>query len=153
MGFQFKLEKVLDYRKTLRDVSQRDFQAALREVHLAEQEMEAMKESIWKSEIQRSEISCASPETIERNQAVTLQQIHLFIDLTKVKIVRQQKRIDALKAAAEELRVLLAEKAIEVKTMERLREKQKQSYLQERSLSESKEVDDLIVMRNGREDS
>ncbi len=149
MAFHFKLEKALQVRRTVRDVAQRDFQEAARAVVLAEEELASLKDSIWQSELSRGEVVQGRGE----QQGVKLQQTHEFIELVKIKIERQLKKIERLQAVAEEKRTVLAEKAIEVKTLERLREKKKATYIAERRAADAAELDDLLVMRHGREEA
>lgn len=149
MAFKFKLEKALQVRKSIRDVAQRDFQEAAREVVLAEEELAALKDSIWQSELSRGEVAQGSGG----HQGVRLQQTHEFIELVKIKIERQLKKIERLQSVAEEKRTVLAEKAIEVKTLERLKEKKKATYRAERIAADAAELDDLLVMRHSREEA
>ncbi len=143
VGFKFKLQKVLDVRKTYKDLAERDFQAAAADVAVAERELSEMFEQ--KSQAHRVRGNLMTPGEPIAPQG--FQQVHLFLVGQDLKIERCKDRISKLQEVAEAKRVILAEKAMDLKMLEKLKEKKTIEFQSERERISQREMDDLMIMR------
>jgi flagellar FliJ protein len=143
MKFKFPLQKVLEHRKVIEDIAQKDFQEALsakvKEERLLEIMLEKMHEAYNEAFLRQHS---KSGSTSDR-----LQQIHDFILGQKVRIERQKAKIQECDKLVEAYREILREKAVEYKIIERLRERKKEEFTQEEARNEQKEMDEISVLR------
>lgn len=141
-GFRFNLENVLKVRKTAENLAQRDFQlaqAALQEEYDRLQRMVDEKAEAFQ---QRHRL-----ETGGGPAGAGLGQIQDFLGGQEILIQRQRAKIQEFETQVERLREILRERAIETKMIEKLKEKRREEYLQERDRREVKEADDQSMMR------
>ncbi len=148
MKFKFQLEKVLQHRKILEDLAQREFQEAQAELNKQNQKMDEMREAVIAARDQafrrQSEGGKASP---------ALLQVDEFIKGQDIRMDRQKLRIQECESLVEKLREILRQKAIDYKIIEELKDKQFKEYKVERRKREQKNADDINLMRFRREDA
>jgi flagellar export protein FliJ len=149
VGFTFKLQKVLEVRKTAQDLAQKDFQEALYDQRLAEEELRRLENLCHEAVIKRGQVERSGGDKL----GAQTQQIHEFLQGMLIKMARQKQKIIHLRTVSEEKRLVLKERSVELKAMEKLREKKKKTYLENLELARVKEADDLIIMRYGKEDT
>ncbi len=143
--FKFNLEKVLGHRKVLEQLAQRDL-AELR-AELAEQEalhlaMEAEKEEAKARRYRTS---------VEGGQrSADFDQINSFLKLQDIRMERQRVVIKEVESRVEKCVEILREKAIDVKIMERLKERRQEEFRLEQRHSEQKVTDDIVTTRYAR---
>lgn len=140
--FSFKLEKVLQHRKTLEDVAQRDFEEASFALRKLEDQKLEFEHSIQTARAEASRLL-----SLGGNPGPGLTQIDFFIKGQEIRIQRQKDKIKEQETLVENLREILRQRAIEYKIMEELREKKKKEFKEDESKREQKEVDDLNSMR------
>jgi flagellar FliJ protein len=147
MKFKFQLEKVLQHRKILEDLAQREFQEAQAELNQQIRKLDEMKEAVISARDQafrrQSEGGKASP---------ALLQVDEFIKGQDIRMERQKLRIQECESLVEKLREILRQKAIDYKIIEELKDKQFKEYKIERRKREQKNADDINLMRFRRED-
>ncbi|MGZ5278303.1 MAG: flagellar export protein FliJ [Pseudobdellovibrionaceae bacterium] len=148
MKFKFSLQKVLQHRKILEDLAQREFQEAMAELNKQLLKMNEMKEAVAAARDQafrrQSEGGKTSPALV---------QVDDFIRGQDIRMESQKKKIIECESLVENLREILRQKAIDYKIIEELKEKQFKDYKIERRKREQKVVDDINLMRFGREDN
>lgn len=93
---------------------------------------------------------------LQKNQTfqvlTTIQEYEKFIEGQKIKI--QQKRVVAreLLQILEKKQMVLIEMATEFKKIEKLKEKQKMQFRKQQLKIETKQLDQIMIMRSGRGD-
>jgi flagellar FliJ protein len=142
MKFKFSLEKVLQHRKILENLAQRDFQEAQAVLTHNEEILNSLKNQMTQSFEESFKTQHGSGQTSEQ-----LKTIHDFMLGQKVRIQRQEAKIQEIRKLVEEKREILREKATDYKIIERLREKKKAEWLEEMKKKEQKELDDISVLR------
>lgn len=133
------MEKVLNWRNTQEDEAKKKFllkKSAQVEEELKLTEMVQASEELKKSTIGLSNIN-------------TMRQQHLYQNFLAEQIVNQEQRVYiASKATEQELtQFVLAQ--TERKILEKLEERQYESYLAEMKLFEQKELDEMGSLRYG----
>lgn len=142
MKFQFRLEKVLQHRKRLESLAQKDFYEI---DEILRKEKEFLKAMI-------REISLA------RNRALHLQssggkpqmelaEIDQFIKGQDVRIERQQSKVKEIEKLVEVKREILQQRSIEYKIIEKLKEKKKDEVQSEILKEEQKVLDEQSSIR------
>jgi flagellar FliJ protein len=143
MKFKFSLQKVLDHRKTLQNLAQRDFEEAQAEQH---RQQEILMDMITGQHEARQEAGRVQEFAMDAAPE-RLKQIHQFTVLQDVRIERQKAKVVEASNLVEAKREILRLKAIDSKIMERLREKKREEFLLEQKQLEQKEVDEINVLR------
>lgn len=141
-GFRFNLENVLKVRRTAENLAQRDFQlaqAALQEEYDRLQKMIDEKAGAYR-ERHHLEVAGGLP-------AAGLGQVQDFLMGQEILIQRQRAKIQEFETQVERLREILRERAIETKMIEKLKEKRREEFIQERNRRDVKEADDQSMMR------
>ena len=142
MKFKFSYQQLLEHRKRLEEIAQRDHLLAQRDVALAEEALEKMYQQIDDSR-QRAGIL----QSRGGDQAPSLVLIDDFINKHKLRMDMQRKKIRELKHIAEEKQQALVNAAKEYKILEKLREKRVIEFKDILKKRELKFVDDLVTMR------
>lgn len=140
--FKFKLQKILQHRKTLEDIAQRDLEEAAAELRQRETLLTQYVQSIVSARDEASRM-----QQLGGSLGAGLMQIDGFIKGQEVRIQRQKEQIKEQASLVENLREILRQKAIDYKIMEELREKKKKEFFEEQEKLEQKEIDDLNSMR------
>jgi flagellar FliJ protein len=142
MKFKFSLQKVLDHRHIKMDLARKDYLEA-QAFQLAEQNiLQEMIDAKNRSSAQRS--SLAGQTTGWQEQ---VNQINNFLIGQDLRIAQQNERLLKIEKVVESRREILKDALIEVKIMERLKEKKKADFLQEVREKEAKELDEISSTR------
>lgn len=145
MKFKFPLQKVMQHRKVLEDLAQKDFEEAVSELNAQKEKLAEMEKSVSDARAAafrlQSEGGKASPGLVQTDE---------FIKGQDIRMERQKERIRECESLVENLREILRQKAIDYKIIEELREKRFKEFKIERSKLEQKRTDDLNLMRFGR---
>lgn len=143
MKFKFGLEKVLNHRKILEDLAQRDYQEALAILNQKKNELEKMVLRILQARIEIHKIEVQSGfDMIER-----VKQIQDFIKLQDIRIERQHVSVQESEKLVEARQEILRQKAMDKKILERLKVKKKTDHQSnERRLAQI-ETDEMVSMR------
>lgn len=148
MKFKFNLEKVLKHRNILSDLAQRDFLEALSILNNEIKKLESMKQMKTDSLKQRS-------ETVQGSQtwAASVEQINQFLTGQDLRIKIQNQRLHEMEKGVEDLREILRKAMIEVKIIEKLKEKKFEEFKANENRKEQNEMDELSVLRFSRIES
>lgn len=147
MKFKFGYQQLLEYRKRLEDLAQRDYVTAKKAVDLAEEALEAMYQQIDDSR-QRARML----EVQGGKQAPSLAFIDDFINKHKIRIEMHRKVIRELKQFEEIKQQALVVAAKEYKILEKLKERKMLEFKDILKKRELKQVDELVTTRFKRGD-
>lgn len=140
MKFKFRLERVMSHKRTERDLAHRDFIEAQRNYDAGRAKLEKMYEEI--SEAKRYEssmvVSGGAP-------AEALKWSAFFLEGQKYRIENQKKINRLLVAEVERKQEILIERARELKTFEKLKEKQAERFKLSQKRQDMKTVDEIVV--------
>ena len=143
MKFKFPLQKVMEHRKVLEDLAQKDFQDALA-VLIQEQKLFSTLQDQMRSaydEIFQAQHSKSGQTSGQ------LKQLSDFIVGQKVRLERQGAKIQEIEKGVESLREILREKAVDYKIIERLKERKKADFNEEMAKIDQKEMDEIAILR------
>jgi len=132
--FQFRLQKVLDYRVHIEDKLKAELAElkAIRDFLLAEREEAREKQSAMLTRMAESEFDVTA-----------LQLMRLYIERLDREIARKNREIAETEKRIELKRPEVVEARRDRKVMERLRESQERSYRREQLRVEQKMLDEL----------
>lgn len=143
MKFKFGLEKVLNHRKILEDLAQRDYQEVLSVLNQKKKELEKMVLRILDARVEIHQLEVQSGfDMIER-----VKQIQEFIKLQDIRIERQHVSVQEAEKLVEARQEILRQKAMDKKILERLKVKKKTDHQTEERRLAQKETDEMVSMR------
>ena len=145
MKFQFRLQKLLDYRSQLKVKARQDYELALSHVQKAKNELKEVTDSISQT---YNYIGGLIDEGESRRAFVS--QAEAYIRGQKSKVGLLQNRINDLQLVAEDKKQILVNKALEEKVLEKLRTRSFEAFQKQEAKREAKRVDDLVIMSQGR---
>ncbi len=148
MKFKFSLERVLKHRHIQSELAQRDFLEAQNALTLEIEKLEAMKQLKADSLQQRS-------ETVQGSQtwAAVVEQINQYLTGQDLRIKFQNQRLIDSEKGVEDLREILRKAMIDVKIIEKLKEKKYEEFKKNEDRKEQSELDELSVLRFSRIES
>ena len=145
--FTFRLEKVLDYRRSLED------QAALalaraKEEHARQEEVVRQTETRLREHVERGfEPEDGGP--VGENEVWLWRQ---YRDALTQDLARAREVLSRLALNLQKRRQEAVQRSKDRKVMEKLKEKQAAQHHEEESLKEQKEFDEMAAIRHGRKD-
>ncbi len=145
MKFKFKLDKVLNHRKNLEDVAQRDFQEAQANLNFEIQKLSQMQEAVRMARLEAFKFQSDGGKSSSH-----LNQVHDYMVGQDLRMERQKEKIKENENLVENLREILRAKAIDCKIITELKQKKKTEFNIEKNKSEQKKSDEQNVMRFGR---
>ena len=140
--YKFRLQKLLDIRKDIEEKSKLKFKEAQREKNLVEDQLNTLKEK-YKTHRDIDAYESVVHQKIKQNY---LNALNLAIDETSVLLEDKGKILD-------EKREELKQCQVEKRTVEILKEKQKNAFLKEQNMIEQKTNDEFALyafIRNNR---
>ena len=124
MKFKFKLDKVLNHRKNLEDVAQRDFQEAQANLNFEIQKLSQMQEAVRMARLEAFKFQSDGGKSSSH-----LNQVHDYMVGQDLRMERKKKKIKENENLVENLREILRAKAIDCKIITELkRSKSDKSY-------------------------
>jgi len=124
MKFKFKLDKVLNHRKNLEDVAQRDFQEAQANLNFEIQKLSQMQEAVRMARLEAFKFQSDGGKSSSH-----LNQVHDYMVGQDLRMERQKEKIKENENLVENLREILRAKAIDCKIITELkRSKSDKSY-------------------------
>lgn len=142
MRFNFRLQKVLDHRQSILNLAQKDFSLAQADLFEAEQTLESFINSIKSAEDRRLQLIQAGEAPAE-----SLSQIHHYIKGMDLKLESQKGVVQQKLDKVEELRLILQERAIDCKILEKLKEKQREDFRMNQRKKEEKQISESVNSR------
>lgn len=132
--YKFRLQKLLDIRKDKEEESKRIFKEAKYEKEITEEKLICLKEDYFKYNQWENNETLA----MKKLKNIYLNALNNSISDTKTEL--QYKIIEL-----DEKRETLKQKQIERKTVETLKENQKQAFIKEQQMMEQKTNDELAL--------
>ena len=143
MKYEFSLQVVLEHRKRSENEARRAFLEAQAKVDAAVAELNEFYEQVDQTRADSLALQrrggTASPSLVANENFVTGQ---------KFRIDAQRMKIRDLKIEAEVLQDALLEAAKEVKTLEKLKERQADEFKKKRRVHEAREIDEIVTLRH-----
>lgn len=142
MKFRFPFDNIMNHRKTIENLAQREFVEAQNRVIEEENRLKLFEKSIADARLKAHAFELSGG-----NQSDSLQQIHEFIKGQEIRIQRQKHIIQLGNKLVEEKREILREKAIDYKIIEKLKEKKLEAFKKDQKTLDQKRVDDMVTAR------
>ncbi|HKK90849.1 MAG TPA: flagellar export protein FliJ [Desulfobacteraceae bacterium] len=143
--FRFRLEALLKYRHHLEYLAQQETAEAYRDVREAENEIVRLNEAFSRT---AGEIDRAAAKGIS---ARAFKQFNDYLDGVADDIQEAAERKQQLAAVLADKQKYLRERSVARKAIERLKEKQKQEYMDEFLKEEQKMLDEISSLKKARE--
>jgi flagellar FliJ protein len=143
MSYEFSLEVVLVHRRRLEDEARRQYFEAQAKV---DQAMKVLNE--YYAQVDRTREDSLNLQKQGGTFAPTLVANENFVTGQKFRIEAQRMQIRDLKMEAEALQDALLEAAKEVKTLEKLKERQQEEYKKKMRKREANEIDEIVTLRH-----
>lgn len=142
MKFKFSLQKVLEHRKVLENIVQKNFQDAvgvLTELQKKIQEMETQSDE--------ARVRAYTLQSDGGNAGPALSQINDFLNNHKLLMQMQLVKIQAQEKVVEEKRDLLRQAAVDTKVIASFKEKKFAEFKKHEESEEQKDMDEQSVLR------
>ena len=136
--FKFRLERVRDYRDSLKKEKERELALKNLELRVAEERRE---------EIMQAQEGTILPDTTEMTMA-ELTLTREYLRYLQVSLEIQRKVVKDATVAVEQAREAYVEKAKDVKILDGLKDRKFEEYKEERRKDERKELEKLTVQRH-----
>ncbi len=147
MSYEFSLQVVLEHRRRLEDEARRVFFEAQAKV---DQAVGVLNE--YYAQVDRTRDESLKLQKQGGAMAPTLVANENFVTGQKFRIEAQRMKIRDLKMEAEALQDALLEAAKEVKTLEKLKERQQEEYKKKMRKREANEIDEIVTLRHKNQD-
>ncbi len=141
--FHFRLQPVLDHKQRQEDLAQ---------VEMAQAQTAQLKEEGTLHQLNQAEAAAISE--LERQRftgRLDIEALQLglgYIDVLKAQILRQTQIVARAQQHTETKRQELVARVQERKTLEKLRERQLDTFTQEQNRIEARDADELVIMRH-----
>lgn len=142
MKFKFSLQKVLEHRKIIEGLAQKDFQEVVGQLN---QEISRLDHML--KEKTAAHGRAGSLVQLGGAQGPALSQIHDFLRGQDAQIQKQRTKISEIEKLVEAQREILRLAAQEYKIMEKMRENKFEEYKAKRLSDEQKEMDEQNILR------
>ncbi|MCX7978122.1 MAG: flagellar export protein FliJ [Bdellovibrionaceae bacterium] len=146
MKFKFVFERVLQHRKSLENIAQKEFQESLSELSRQQGILRDMEQSL-------SLAHKSIGQRLGQGGFGTLASVYLMDDFIKgqeVLIERQKQLLVEKEKEVEARREILRQRTIETKIIERLKERKKREFVAESERRDQAQLDELGVLRHSR---
>jgi flagellar FliJ protein len=142
MKFKFPLQKVLEHRKIVENLVQKDFQEA---VDAFTQEKNKLEQMFRQKTLAHESASVLVKQGGSQGPALT--QVHEFLRGHEVLIKKQELKVQEAEKLVEAKREILKQAAQDYKIIEKMRENQFEEYRQKRLSDDQKEMDEQSILR------
>lgn len=149
--FKFSLEKVLRHRHIQLELAQKDFMEAQNELNAENKKLQDMIQIKEESLGQRARLVQSSQPI--PNWSQTVEQINQYLSGQDLRIKNQNLRLLDIEKVVEAKREILRKASVEVKIIEKLKEKKLIDFNQEFARQEQNEMDELSVLRFSRNEN
>ena len=147
MKYEFSLEVVLEHRRRSENEARRVFLLAQAKVDEAVDQLNEFYD-----QVDRTRNDSLSLQKQGGTTAPSLVANENFVTGQKFRIEAQRVKIRDLKMEAERLQDVLLEAAKEVKTLEKLKERQIEEFKKKRRKHEAREMDEIVTLRHKNQD-
>ena len=144
MVFKFRYKSLLSYRGHLKEKAEIEFGSAQRQVLKARQDLDIYETRHYKARISLEQ------GLMNRMTSEEMGAYSDYMNGMKRKIAAQKQEVTRREKIAADKRKKLLEKTKEYRIIEKLMEKDHQTWTHQQSLVEQKKVDEMSVTRHGR---
>lgn len=149
LKFIFPFKTLMEHRKRLEELAQREFAEAQAIVQKGLREIDDMYRSIDEARLEITRLeSEGNSDHIEQ-----IKNHHLFMSGQAIRIERHRVKVRQDMAIAEEKQLALIEAAKEFKILEKIKEKKWAEFKDQMKKRELKQMDELAVTRFKKEES
>lgn len=145
MAFQFRLEKVLEYRHRLEKEAQKRYYEAQAATEVEREKLKAFYQSIDQARGRAQELLSIGGSS---DLMYSLQDTEVFIKGQYIRIERQRLQLREAKQREEMEQEKLIAAMKDRKILEKLREQKKKEYEEKRGYEAAKAADDMNVIRD-----
>lgn len=142
MKFKFPLQKVLEHRKILEGMAQKDFQEAVALLNEAQNKYQKMAD-----DMHAAQVRVAALIQDGRGPGPALGQIDEFLRGQKVLLARQGQKIQEIEKLVEAKREILRQSALDYKIIDKMRENKLEAFKHEQGVQEQKDMDEQSILR------
>lgn len=143
MGFQFRLEKALNVKEQEKQLSELEYSSAL-------DHFEKVALQLYQSLKEKEQLEADYEQLLKKGVHVdVLQRYERYLRPLKSRIKRQQMLVSEAKLAMESKQRAIVTKTVEVKKYAMLKEKRYKDYIASKAKEETKQMDELTVMKLG----
>ena len=135
--FNFRLQRVLDYRETLKKEKERELAVKNHELSTAEQSVQRILEEQNSSDGLAPGVKTMAEVGLVGDYLRGLQRA----------LENQRERVKEAQVAVEAARDAYIEKATDVKTLDTVKSKRHEEFLEDRARREKRTTDDIVVQR------
>ena len=144
MGFQFRYESLLNYRRHLKDMAQVELARSLEQLALA-------KEALGELTHEYSKVSTTLHKNLQqRVQAHELRNYADYLARLKQDITQKALEVAEWEDVVEQKRKRLLEKDKDWKIIDKLKDKDFQRWQTDRRSKEQKALEEMAILRHGR---
>ena len=141
--FFYRMQNILDVNTKLETQAKNEFAVQSARVAEEEQRLAAMEERSLQYKAELKELSTGELDTFKiKEKQAAIDSMKYVIDRQKIQLAHENRIL-------EEKRIALSEARQEVRTHEKLKEKQFLQFMAEEAAKESKEIDELVSYRFG----
>lgn len=141
--FFYRMQNILDVNTKLETQAKNEFAVQSARVAEEEQRLAAMEERSLQYKMELKELSTGELDTFKiKEKQAAIDSMKYVIDRQKIQLAHENRIL-------EEKRIALSEARQEVRTHEKLKEKQFLQFMAEEAAKESKEIDELVSYRFG----
>ncbi len=144
--FVYRMQSILSIKEKLETQAKNDFAAAAAALNEEEEKLAALK---GRKDDYESLLAKLYSDVLDLPKIKETQDA---IELMKYQINMQIIRVKDAEIKLERMRERLTEAVMERKTHERLKEKQFEQFLRDEAAKESKEIDELVSFRHGKDE-
>lgn len=139
--FKFKLQRILDYRETIEDKTYKEFGYCKSRLEKAEMVINRLLK-------EREGLNKSKNDLANNAKVMELKMLDMHIKNLNIKIKEQNKLILEIRNELQEIQDRLVKASIDKKTLEKLKERDKESYNYIVKKEEEKMVDQLVSFKN-----
>jgi flagellar FliJ protein len=144
MGFKFRYQSLLSYREHLKEKAEIEFGSAQRRLQKGRQDLE-----VYEARLHKARISLEKG-LMSRMTSGEMGAYSDYLNGMKRKIAAQKQEVARREKSVAEKRKKLLERTKEYRIIEKLMEKDHQTWTNQLSLLEQKKVDEMSVTRHGK---
>ena len=142
MKFKFPLQKVLEHRKIVENLAQKEFQEVQMQLNIENEKLAQLEKAMHEAQITAGSLTAEGG-----HQGAALSQIHDFLRGQRIRITQQRFRIAEVEKLVEAKRDILRQAALDYKIIEKMRENKFEEYRQGRLIEDQKQMDEQAILR------
>ena len=144
MGFKFRYESLLNYRRHLKDLAQIELARSM-------EEMAAAKKALNSLRSEYDEATRVLSQDLKFGmEASKLKNYTAYLEWLRENIIHKALEVAEWEEKVEEKREALLEKDKDLKIIDKLKKKDLKQWVGEREAREQKEQNEIAVLRHGR---